>query len=76
MSVMDIGRVCVKIAGKEAGQKVAIVEVVDQNYVVVTGPTVKRRRCNVKHLEATEKKLEITKDISDADVTKQLSASA
>jgi large subunit ribosomal protein L14e len=56
-TVMDVGRVCVKNAGREAGKKCVIVEVVDKNFVVVAGPGVKKRRCNITHLEPTVKRV-------------------
>ncbi|HDI12670.1 MAG TPA: 50S ribosomal protein L14e, partial [Hadesarchaea archaeon] len=45
--VVDVGRVCVKIAGHEAGKRCVVVEVLDDTFVVVSGPKVKRRRCNI-----------------------------
>lgn len=63
--VMEVGRVCVKIAGHEAGRRCVIVDVLDDNYVVVSGPGVKRRRCNILHLEPTDKKLDIERGATD-----------
>ena len=48
--MMEIGRICVKIAGRDAGKKCVIVEVLDDNYVMIDGET-RRRKCNIKHLE-------------------------
>ena len=48
--MMNVGRLCVKTAGREAGRKCVIVEVVDDNYVIIDG-MVKRKKCNVNHLE-------------------------
>jgi len=71
---IEVGRICVKLSGREAGRKCVIVDVVDKNYVLVTGPKkfsgVKRRRTNVKHLEPTDESLEVKKGASDEDVTK------
>ncbi len=50
-SIFIPGRVCVKIAGREAGRHCAVLEVVDDNFVVVEGPEVRKRKCNVAHLE-------------------------
>lgn len=76
MRVFDIGRVCVKIAGREAGRKCVIVDIIDDNFVLVTGPKaltgVKRRRVNVKHLEPTPLKIEIAKGATDEEVTRAL----
>jgi large subunit ribosomal protein L14e len=37
MASIEVGRVCVKIAGREAGEKCAIVEIIDENFVEVVG---------------------------------------
>ncbi len=50
-SIFRPGRVCVKIAGREAGRYCAVLDVIDNNFVVVEGPKVRKRKCNVAHLE-------------------------
>jgi large subunit ribosomal protein L14e len=76
MEFMEIGRVCLKTAGREAGKYCVIVNTVDKDFVLVTGPKavtqVKRRKCNVRHLEPLPLKVEIKGDASDSDVTKEL----
>ena len=76
MSAVDVGRICVKLAGREAGKKCVIVDVVDRNFVLVTGPKqvngVKRRRVNVNHIEPTERKINIKRGESDEEVMKAL----
>lgn len=76
MPAIEVGRICVKIAGREAGRKCVIVDIIDENYVLVTGPKkvngVKRRRCNINHLEALDKKIDIGKGASDEEVAKVL----
>ncbi len=76
--VFDVGRICVKIAGREAGRKCVIVDIIDQNFVLITGPKsltgVKRRRVNIRHLEPTEYKIDIPKGASDEEVLKALEA--
>jgi len=72
--VMDVGRVCVKLAGRGAGKKCAIVEVLDHNFVVVSGPGLKRKRCNITHLEPTGMKIEISKGAPDEEVKRALEA--
>lgn len=69
---MDIGRVCIKIAGKDAGRKCVVVEVLDDVFVLVSGPKIKRRRCNVAHLEPLEQRLEIPHGASDEEVRRSL----
>jgi len=74
MPTIEVGRVCVKLNGRETGQKCVIVDVIDKNFVLVTGPKklsgVRRRRTNVKHLEPTEESIDIKKGASDDDVAK------
>ncbi|MFX1450057.1 MAG: 50S ribosomal protein L14e [Promethearchaeota archaeon] len=75
MSLFGVGRICVKLAGREAGRKCVIVDVIDKNFVLVTGPksisNVKRRRSNVKQLEPLEM-IDIPKKISDENLEKEL----
>jgi large subunit ribosomal protein L14e len=74
MSIFDVGRVCVKKTGRETGRKCVIVDVLDKNFVFVTGPKeltgVRRRRANASHLEPLELKLEIKRNADDKDVAK------
>ncbi|MGN1362669.1 MAG: 50S ribosomal protein L14e [Methanobrevibacter sp.] len=63
MASIEVGRVCVKTAGREAGEKCVIVDVIDNNFVEVVGGSVKNRRCNISHLEPTEDTVEVSDDI-------------
>jgi len=76
MSAVDVGRICVKLLGREAGKKCVVVDVIDRNFVLVTGPKevngVKRRRVNVNHIEPTERKINIKRGESDEQITKVL----
>ncbi len=76
--VFDIGRICVKVAGREAGRKCVIVDIIDENFVLITGPKsltgVKRRRVNIRHIEPTEYKIDIPRGASDEEVLKALEA--
>ena len=74
MPSIEVGRICVKLSGRETGRKCVIVDVIDKNFVLISGPQkitgVRRRRTNVKHLEPTTETLEIRKGASDDDVAK------
>ena len=74
MPIIEVGRVCVKLNGREAGLKCVIVDVIDKNFVLITGPKkvngVRRRRTNVKHVEPTSETIDIKKGASDEDVAK------
>jgi large subunit ribosomal protein L14e len=76
MPAIEVGRICVKTAGREAGHKCVIVDLIDKNFVLITGPKkiteIKRRRANVSHIEPTEDKINIERGASDEDVAKAL----
>lgn len=63
----EIGRLCVKIAGRDAGNYCVILEEQKDGLVLVDGET-RRRSVNVKHLEPTNKVLKINKGGSRSDV--------
>ncbi len=67
MSAIEVGRVCIKTLGREAGKTCVIVDILDKNFVVIDG-NVKRRRCNIKHIEPTDKKVEIEKGAPTEEV--------
>ncbi|RLG91031.1 MAG: 50S ribosomal protein L14e [Candidatus Hecatellales archaeon] len=75
-SVFDIGRICIKKAGRESGKKCVVVDTIDKNFVLITGPKnltgVKRRRVNVDHLEPLEVKVNIKRGAGDEEVAKAL----
>jgi len=74
--IEELGRIAVKVAGREASRKCVIVDVIDKNFVLVTGPRsltgVRRRRVNIAHLAFTPYKVEISKGASDEEVLKAL----
>ncbi len=47
---MEIGRLCVKLAGRDSGRECLIVEDLGKGLVTIDGNT-RRRKCNVRHLE-------------------------
>lgn len=70
--LFDIGRCCVILRGRRAGKKAIVVDIIDENYVLVTGPPnitgVKRRRMNIDHLLPLNVRIEIPRGASDEDV--------
>ena len=50
MSIFEVGRLCVKLAGRDSGKKCVVVEKVDQQYVLVDGAT-RRKKVNIRHFE-------------------------
>jgi len=73
---IEVGRLCYKVRGHEAGRKCVIVDIIDENLVLVTGPKqltgVKRRRVNIKHIAPLDRAISISKGASDEEVLKAL----
>lgn len=65
--MFEVGRVCTKIAGRDAGQKCVVVDVIDTQHVLIDGAT-RRRKCNVSHLIPEKQVLDIAKEASHEDV--------
>ena len=78
MPAIEVGRVCVKVAGRESGRKCVIVDVMDKSFVMVTGPKkvtgVKRRRVNINHVAPLEDAIQVKRGASDEEVTQMLEA--
>lgn len=74
--MMEVGRVCMKISGREAGNFCVVVKVVDKTFVEITGPKqltgIKRRKCNIMHLQQTPYKIEIKEGASDKEIIEAL----
>ena len=76
MASIEVGRICVKLTGRETGKKCIVVDVIDKNFAVITGPKsvtgIRRRRTNVDHLEPTPQTVELKKGATDEEVEKAL----
>ncbi|GGP19940.1 50S ribosomal protein L14e [Thermocladium modestius] len=74
--VFDVGRICVKTRGREAGRMCVVVDVIDDDFLLITGPRrltgVKRRKVNAKHVEPTQHRINIGKGASDEEVIKAI----
>lgn len=68
--IFEVGRVCVKIAGRETGKQCAVIEVLNDNFVLVGGPEVRKRKCNVAHLGPLEDIVDVSKDINQQLIEK------
>ena len=79
MPAIEVGRICIELVGREAGRKCIIVDVMDKNFVLITGPKnatgVKRRRANANHVEPLKDKIKIKRGAPDEEVTEVLKAS-
>ena len=81
MSAISVGRIVVKIMGREAGKKAVVTQLLDKNFVEITGPFelsgVKRRRVNIAHIEPTEHTIDLKLNKnSDKDVMSLLDANS
>jgi len=73
---IEVGRLCVKLSGREAGMKCVVVDVVDKSFALITGPKtvsgVRRRRVNINHVEPLEESVDVKRGASDEDVAQVL----
>jgi len=69
--MLEVGKVCMKIAGRDAGKVGVVIDILDDTYVLLDGE-VRRRKCNILHLEPLEKSVSLKKNASHADVLKAL----
>jgi large subunit ribosomal protein L14e len=78
LPAIEVGRICVKLLGREAGRKCVVVDLTDKSFVLITGPKevtgVKRRRANINHIEPLQETLDIKRGASDEEVTEALKA--
>ncbi|MEK6812763.1 MAG: 50S ribosomal protein L14e [Nanoarchaeota archaeon] len=68
--MMEVGRLCIKIAGRDAGQHCVILDM-QENRALIDGQ-VRRRQCNVFHLEPLSQKVKIAKNASHEEVVAAL----
>jgi len=69
--MFEIGRLCIKTAGRDANKHCLVIDIIDDKYVLIDGLT-RRRKCNIMHLEPSEKVVKIKKDASHDEVIKEL----
>lgn len=65
--MIEIGRLCVKIAGRDANRKCVVVDIINDSFVTIDGQT-RRKRCNVRHLEPLKEKIDIKKGASHSEI--------
>ena len=69
--MIEVGRVCCKIAGRDADKICVVVDTVNENFVIIDGD-VRRKKCNIKHLEPLDQVIKINKNESTAKVQEAL----
>lgn len=75
MPGIEIGTVCIKTRGRESGKKVVVVDFDPKaQFVVIDGPQIKKRKCNLRHLFPTTQKIEIKKNPDKKAIEESLKA--
>ncbi len=69
--MFTVGRVCLKKAGRDAGKCCVVIEDLENGYVTIDGQT-RRKKCNVEHLEPTQKTVKIGKNEEHEKVKTEL----
>lgn len=69
--MFEIGRVCVKIAGRDAHRVGVIVDTLDARQVLIDGQ-VRRKKCNMSHLEPLQQIVPLNKNASHEEVVAAL----
>ncbi|MHA1302687.1 MAG: 50S ribosomal protein L14e [Candidatus Heimdallarchaeaceae archaeon] len=76
MAAIQIGRIVVKTAGRETGKKAVVVDLINQNFVLISGPKsltkVRRRKANIGHIEPTDKVISIKRDAKDEEILEEI----
>ena len=67
--MINIGRICLKTAGRDAGKKCVILDL-EKNLVLIDGD-VRRRKINVKHIEPTKQVIDIEQNASHEKVVEE-----
>ena len=69
--MMEIGRVCIKTAGRDSNKYCIVIDVVDDRFVMVDGQT-RRKKANILHLEPTRLMADIKKNAGHDECIKAL----
>ena len=69
---MEVGQVCLKTKGREAGRKVVVLSKIKEGKVLIDGPKVRRKECNVLHLFPTNDKISVKESATHEEVVKAM----
>jgi ribosomal protein L14E/L6E/L27E len=59
---LQVGRVCIKKYGRDAGSRAVVTKIIDDSFVnVITAERQRERRCNVSHLEFLDEVIDTSK---------------
>ncbi|MGB9748241.1 MAG: 50S ribosomal protein L14e [Candidatus Woesearchaeota archaeon] len=69
--MIEIGRLCMKIAGRDAGKYGIIIDIINDKFVMLDGQ-VRRRKVNINHVELLPKVLNIKRNANHEEVINAL----
>ncbi len=69
--MFEVGRICYKIAGRDAGKLGVVVSKREGNFVMLEGE-VRRRKCSISHIEPLDKMVKVKEGASFEEVKKAL----
>lgn len=68
MGAIEVGRVCIKTAGRDAGKRCVIEKVISKNYVqIIVAGRKNPRKCNIIHIEPTSAVVSISDEKAVAE---------
>jgi large subunit ribosomal protein L14e len=70
--ILDVGRVCMKVKGKNAGNYCVIVEKPEKNMVTIEGRDIEKTKVNILHIEPMPTILKIGKSAKRDEIIKAL----
>lgn len=68
---LEVGRLIVKTAGRDSGRIGVIIDILDNKTVLIDGQ-VRRRKCNISHIETLDNKIEIKPKVTTDSIIKEL----
>jgi large subunit ribosomal protein L14e len=70
--ILEVGRVCRKVRGKDAGKYCVVVEKPEKRSVLVDGKGIKRKKVSINHLEPLPVILKLKKNARSETIAKAL----
>lgn len=65
--MFEVGRVVMKIAGRDAGKVGVVIKVIDDKFVMIDGFT-RRKKVNIKHLVPLKKTINIKEEAKREEI--------
>lgn len=72
MAAIEAGSICFRTTGKNAGEKVVVIESPKKGMAIVEGARSKKGKCNIMHLWPTGKKAEMKSGYTKKDLKNAL----